>query len=177
MHIIEKNSEDNEYRDQILDLLSEYNEEGTPSTAQLSREVLAEDEENLSFEEAIELYYEELTDDLVAMADDENIIGFLMIKNKDPYFRERAPDYWPSLAVTHALVDEEYRRIGVASKLLEYTKDEICPRKDLPYLVWATSSENKASQNFIANHGFEKVNTIENDRKEGVHTLIFAKAI
>jgi len=158
-------------------LLAEYNEEGTPPTDQLSREVLAEEGDELSFEEAIELYYEELTDDLVAMVDEGEVIGFLMIKDKDPYFKDRALDYWPSLAITHALVDDEYRREGVASELLGYTMEEICPKKNLPYLVWATSSQNNASQGFIQNHGFEKVNTIKDDRKEGVHTLIYAKEI
>ncbi|MFB6199369.1 MAG: N-acetyltransferase family protein [Candidatus Nanohaloarchaea archaeon] len=177
MEIIEKNSKNNEYRDQILELLAKYNDEGTPPTAQLSREVLAEDGEELSFDEAIELYYEELTDDLVAMVEKGEVVGFLMIKDKDPYFKNRAPDYWPSLAITHALVDEDYRREGVASELLEYTIEKVCPRKNLPYLVWATSSENNASQRFIQNHGFEKVNTIKDDRKEGVHTLIYAREI
>lgn len=177
MEIVEKNSKDNAYRDQILDLLAEYNGEGTPPTDELSREVLAENGENLTFDEAIELYYEKLTDNLVAMVEGDKVIGFLMVKNKDPYFKERAPDFWPSLAITHALVEEEYRREGISSKLLEYTIEEVCPNKNLPYLVWATSSENRASQNFIENHGFDKVNTIKDDRKEGVHTLIYAKSI
>lgn len=177
MRIVEKNSKENEYQDQVLDLLAEYNEEGIPPTDELSKQVLAEDGDELSFEEAIELYYEELTDDLVAMVDEGEVAGFLMIKDKDPYFKNRAPDYWPSLAITHALVDEEHRREEVASELLGYTMDKICPRKNLSYLVWATSSQNNASQGFIQNHGFEKVNTIKDDRKEGVHTLIYAKEI
>lgn len=177
MRIVEKNSKENEYRDQILDMLAEYNDEGVPPTDELSREVLAEGGEELDFEDAIELYYEELTDDLVAVVNGGEVVGFLMIKDKDPYFKDRAPEYWPSLAITHALVDEEYRREGVASKLLEYTVEEICPRKNLPHLVWATSSENEASQRFIQKHGFKEVNTIEDDRKKGVHTLIYAKKI
>ena len=111
------------------------------------------------------------------MVDEEEIVGLLMIKNKDPCFKDRAPDYWPSLAITHALVDEEYRKEGVASDLLEHTMEEICSKKNLPYLVWATSSQNNASQGFIRNHGFEKVHTIKEDRKQGVHTLIYAKKI
>ena len=38
MKIIEKNSKENEYRDQVLDLLAEYNEEGTPPNSVLKKQ-------------------------------------------------------------------------------------------------------------------------------------------
>lgn len=167
---------DNAAREGVLNLMRLCNEETTPSLADMAREWLVEDGNQLDEEEALRVHYEDLTDEVLVAREDGHVIGFCLLKDADPFFEERAPDHWPCTAATLGVVHPDHRRRGVADRLLERA-EEIARHRDRPYFAFATASTNPGTQGIAEANGYEEVSRVSDDRGPGVDTLVYARSI
>ena len=74
------------------------------------------------------------------------------------------------------LVDKDYRRKGLASKLYEHADKVLISRGEL-FVKCRTWNENISNQRALRKAGFYKVCTLLHDRGTGVHTLIYEKCL
>lgn len=168
---LEIQSAENPFRDKIIELLEENSQETTPSIHDLAEQSAGR---KFTLEEAAEYFYEENTGYVLMEEDDGELKGFFLLKENDEYFREKVPEYWPHLEIGFAFVKKDYRRKGIAEKLLEHTRTEVMDRLGHRNLIWVTSPENQASQNFAEENGFQEAKVITDDKGPGNHTIVYA---
>lgn len=166
---------DNPYREQIVGLMQQNDDATRPTISVMVNDWIVE--KPLEKEKAIEKFYEVQADQVLVEEKNGEVRAFFLLAENDQYFKQHIPEYWPHLAVGLAIVKKEYRRKGIAKKLIEYTEDELMPEQEQNNLIWATTHRNKASQGFAQKIGFKQVAKIENDRRKGLHTLIYGKKI
>lgn len=171
---------DNPRKNEVLELMLKYNNYFAEYDLSLEEQAntwfVDEDEKEVSGKQAMELYYESLCDHLiVAVNDSGDVVGlrFVEYDEDDDYFRERVSDYEVGLNLTFALVDEDYRRKGIWSRMYEYVKDNLVEEYDVDWLYLATTSENEEMQKAMEKKGFEKVSVEKNERGDGIHALIY----
>jgi GNAT superfamily N-acetyltransferase len=172
---------DNPAREDVIEFMWRYNEEFANmeiSLVQQANKYLTEDGEELSGREGIVRYYESLCDELIVVEDEGGGVvacRFVEFDKEDEYFRERLDDYTLGLNLTFALVDEDHRGNGLWSKMLEYVENNVFPRYDVDRMYLATATTNEAMQSAATKGGFQCINKIEDDRKNGVGTYIYMK--
>lgn len=174
-----KNS-DNKRKKQVISFMNNYNK--TFSDFDLSLEEQAnkwfcEDDKEVSGEKAMELYYDNLCDELIVVLDGEDVIAcrFVEFDENDTYFRERHDNYELGLNMTFALVHENYREEGIWKSMFNYVVENILPEYDVNRVYLATTSENIEMQNAMDSMGFQLGNRIKNERGEGIDGLIYFK--
>jgi L-amino acid N-acyltransferase YncA len=74
----------------------------------------------------------------------------------------------------YVAIAKELRQQGIATTLYNYVH-EICKENGVQRAIVKTWSTNMVSQSMFKKHGFFHVDTLEDDRSEGVHTYFFAK--
>ena len=167
--------QDNPYREDIVNLMQKNDDATRPPMSEMVNDWIVE--KPLEKDKAIEKFYEVQADHVLVEEKDGEMRGFFLLAENDEYFKQHIPEYWPHLAVGLAIVKKEHRREGVAHKLMEYTEKEIMPEQEHSNLIWATTHRNEASQGFAEKHGMKQVAKIEDDRRQGLHTLIYAEKI
>lgn len=167
---------DNKYKDDILDIMVEYNEELSSfdmSFPEMAMEFF--DDSVDSVEEGAEVYYDELCDEVVVCFVNEKIVGFRFVEfdKEDEYFRENIDNYKIGLNLTFALVRENYRNNGIWKKMFDYVKENIVSDYNVDRLYIATSSENDAMRYLVNEVGFNLATRIKNERGDGVDSLLY----
>lgn len=171
-------NKDNEKKDEVIEMLKKYNkefEEFDMSLADLSRKYIFE--EDVSDEEALIGLYNNGFKYLITVEKEGDLIGFRFVNkpSDDDSIKEYAPKHYPSICLTLAIVEENYRGKGIWSKMMDYFKENILPKFEYNKAHFLTSSNNKSMQKAGEKRGFEKVATVEDDRGEGIDTLFYVK--
>lgn len=171
---------DNKRKEDVIDFMMRHNDEFSNFDLTLeeqANEWMADKDESFSGREAIEVYYDSLCDELVVVLDENDIIGcrFVEFDEDDEFFRERVPDYEIGLNLTFALVDRDYRKEGVWSRMFKFVEKNVISNYDVNRFYLATSSENEGIQNAMEKHNFKKANKIKDERGEGRDSLIYYK--
>lgn len=177
MEIHRRSSVKNEFTENIVDILEELDEDSREeeSTSEMARELFVEDSRQVTDWEALKIYYEELADDVVVAIDEENeeVMGFTLVKENDDFFSQGAGEYFPHLAVTQSATRPKYQRQGVWSGLRDYVESNVVIDYTVEYLVSAVSEENEASQAANESRGMKKVAVLDYDDEE--ETRVYAK--
>lgn len=172
---------ENKSKEEVLDLMQEYNENFSDfdmgSIEEMAHEWYIDDEEEVSEREALEIFYDELCDELVVAYDKKDLVGlrFVEYDEDDEYFKDRHNDYKQGLNLTFALVDKDYRQEGIWSEMFSHVEKEILPDYNVDRLYLATTSKNRSMQKTAESHGFKEVSRVENERGEGIDTVIYCK--
>lgn len=174
---------DNPDRTDVIGFMWNYNDEFADmeiSLVEQANKYLTDSGEKLFGREGIVRYYDSLCDELVVVKDeDQNIVAcrFVQFDEEDEYFRERVDDYATGLNLTFALVDLNHRGNGLWGRMLKCVEERIFPRYDVDRMYLATATTNNAMQSAAIKEGFQCINTISDDRKDGVGTYIYMKRL
>lgn len=171
-------SSNNKRKEDVIDFILDYNEEFDMSIKEQTNTWLLEDEEDtLEGREAVNRYYEDLCDELIVVLDEGSVIAcrFIEFDENEEYFRSRVDNYELGLNLTFALVDKEYRGEGIWNKMFEYVENQILPNYSVKRIYLATSSKNTEMQSAVESKGFIKSAVIEDERGEGVDSILYFK--
>lgn len=138
------------------------------------REGLAETGETpeADVDEAIESYHEQCMDQhLIAAHEDGELRGFMSFRTG--YETPELDEYQPSNYISTIVVDPAYRRRGLARRMYEVILTEIPPSVRSPYVTTRTWSTNRSHLRLLEELQFENVETIPNDRGEGIDTVYY----
>lgn len=168
-------SPENPFKQEILELMERNNEETTPSIQQMVNKWIVQGD--LGFEEAIEKFYEERTDEVLVSVENGEVKGFFLLEENDEGIKDKIPEYWPHIEISLGIVRKQYRGKGISTELLEYVESNFIDRKETSNLVWVTSTANNSSKSFAQKNAFEKAAEFSEDREDGEKTVLFAKKI
>lgn len=174
-------NKDNKRKEEVLDLMLKHNSEFAKfdlSLVEGANEWLVDDK-TVTGQDAVEAWYNQLWDELIVITLDNEVVAvrFVEYDEDDEFFRKRVDNYSTGLNLTFALVDKEHRQNGLWSRMYDYVINNILPNYDVDRLYLATSSENNTMQNVVEKNGFEKMAVDENDRGDGIHTLVYCNII
>jgi len=175
-------SNDNEYKEDVIDFMWTYNDEFAEmedSLVTLSNKHCINDDEWVEGRDAIKEYYNTLCNELIIFLYEDNIIACRFISytddQEDNYFSERVEDYTHGLHSTFALVDKKHRGNGLWGKMFTYAEENILPDYDMDRIYLATAGTNDTLQHVAEKEGLELINIVENDRDNNIDTYIYVK--
>lgn len=172
------------FYEEVIDFMYSYNDEFAKTDNETLVEAankywVDEDDDRVEGKDGIRLWYEEICDILVVVLYNQKVVGcrFVDYDEEDEYFRERVENYKQGLNFTFALVDKDYRGNGLWGKMYDYVRKEIAPDYNVNRIYLATSENNDTMQSTAEKVGFNKINTVKNDRgvDNETDTLIYMK--
>ncbi|RQG91810.1 GNAT family N-acetyltransferase [Natrarchaeobius chitinivorans] len=179
MTTVEYVSDPDRYSEAIKRLLVVVDDEFVPplsareGTTQRSGLSDAERETNAEVSEAIETYHEAcLEQHLILCHDDGELAGFMSFR--DGYETPELGSFQPSNYVSTIAVDPEFRREGLARRMYGTILSDLPEEITSPYVSTRTWSSNESHLSLLAELGFQEVETIPDDRGDGVDTVYYA---
>ncbi len=163
------------FKEKIREMLREYDKEFVPPLSTRKGTGQIKDLENQEkSHQGIQKYYQDvLTQDHILATKNEKLVGFLTFIHG--FEHKKIENYNPANYVSTILVEKEYRKKGVASKLYDKLLHGLPEEKKLENITARTWSGNKPHQNLLEKLGFERIHTIKNDRGNGIHTIYYGK--
>lgn len=178
MNIEHYAEQDNKRKKETIDFILSHNsefEEFDISVVEQCNKWLVDDGTEVEGREAVQIYYEELCDELIVITKDDSVVAcrFVEFDRENTFFRSRVDEYKPGLNLTFALVDKEYRNKGLWSMMFDYVVEEILPKYPVNKMYLVTSSENIPMQKVAEKTGFNKISIEEDGRSEGIDNIVY----
>lgn len=168
--ILEK-CEYDKYDVEILDLLSEGDEEFVPPLSARSSTTQSDLRGGTKAGSGVLNYFNELKKQKILVAVEKGkLIGFVSFKENfvnDVIGEEQLPNIY----ISTLLVAKSGRGKGLTGKMYEFLFDEY---KDFDVFT-RTWSTNEAHIKILSRFGFETLSVLENDRGNGIDTVYFKK--
>lgn len=182
-------SHNNSYRDEVIEMMDEYNEEFSEfddTIEENAKNYLIYDEKkrrNTSKREALEIYHD--SSDYVIIALKENgIVGFRFVGRPEKFedagdLRQSIPkEFHPTIRLTLAIVRKEYRGERIWSKMVEKVEEKLSKEfSESKSMSLFTTELNEPMQRAAKKKEFEKVSVIENERGENIDLVAYAKKV
>ena len=166
-----KESEYDRYDDEILDLLSEGDEEFVPPLSARSSTTQSDLSGGTKAGDGVLNYFNELKKQKILVAVEKGkLIGFVSFKENfvnDIIGEEQLPNIY----ISTLLVAKSGRGKGLTGKMYEFLFKEYENNK----VFTRTWSTNEAHIKILSRFGFETLSVLENDRGNGIDTVYFKK--
>ncbi|WP_435067756.1 GNAT family N-acetyltransferase [Haloplanus sp. C73] len=158
--------------DEVRRLLREASDEFVPPLAGREGTTQTDDLDDTDGDD-LDTYYQQCIEQTFLLAwADESLAGFLSFRHD--YTADALDGYTPANYVSTIIVDESHRRQGVATALYRALLTELPPALELPYVATRTWSTNDSHLTLLRDLGFERIETIPDDRGEGIDTVYYA---
>lgn len=166
-----KKSEYDKYDGEILEMLTEGDEEFVPPLSARSSTTQSDLSGGTKASNGVLNYFNELKKQKILVAvEDEKLIGFVSFKEN--FINDKIDECeLPNIYISTLLVAESGRGKGLTGKMYEFLFNEY-EDSNVFTRTWST---NYAHIKILSKFGFETITVLENDRGKGIDTVYFKK--
>jgi ribosomal protein S18 acetylase RimI-like enzyme len=158
--------------DEIRRLLREASDEFVPPLAGREGTTQSDDLDDTDGGDLDAYYRQCLAQTFVVARVDGSLAGFLSFRHD--YSHEALDGYCPANYVSTIIVDRAHRRQGIATRLYRALLTDLPSALELPYVATRTWSTNDSHLSLLDELGFERIETVPDDRGEGIDTVYYA---
>lgn len=121
-------------------------------------------------------YYKALMEqEFVVAMEGDRLVGFLSFCHG--YECEYTRGYSPSNYVSTVIVEREYRRRGIATRMYQELFYNLPQNLRLPYVTTRTWSTNYPHNRLLEKLGFEVITVLKDHRGKGIHTIYWGRNV